>query len=62
MSLFVENVPGLANLITVDDGTQIQAMKDGKTIVIDSGGPGDFHMHGYDVNWSEAAPANANRE
>jgi putative transposase len=32
MSLFVENVPGLANLITVDDGTEIQAMKDGNDL------------------------------
>lgn len=55
MSLFVDNVTGLGDFITLDDGTQITATKDGKTIVIDSGGLGDFHMHGYDVTLSEAA-------
>ena len=50
MNLFVESIPGLEQCIVEEYGTQIIAEKDGKTICIDSGGLGDFHMHGYDVN------------
>lgn len=36
------------------DGTQV-TLFDGETrIVIDSGGLGDFHLHGYDVTILEA--------
>ena len=53
MRLFIDNVPGLEEFIVVDDGTQIQAERNGVTIFIDCGGLGDFHMHGYDVSFPE---------
>lgn len=37
-------------MIVEDYGTQIVVEKDGKKLVIDSGGLGDFHLHGFDVS------------
>jgi len=53
MQLFVECV-GIPNkMIEIDDGTQITVFNGEKRIVIDSGGLGDFHLHGYDVTVKE---------
>jgi hypothetical protein len=49
MNLFVDSIEGLGSCIIIDDGTQVVAERNGKKIVIDSGGLGDFDRHGYDV-------------
>ena len=49
MNLFLECVGVPSEMIKHHDGTQV-TLFDGKThLVIDSGGLGDFHLHGYDV-------------
>lgn len=50
MQLFIDNVPGLFEFIIENDGTQVVAKRNGISIVIDSTGLGDFHMHGFDVS------------
>ena len=49
MNLFVELVDIPAEMIIEDEGTQIIVTDGNKTLCIDSGGLGDFHLHGYDV-------------
>lgn len=49
MDLFVSCVEGLEQHITDHFGTQILVYKDGVNLQIDSGGLGDFHLHGFDV-------------
>lgn len=53
MRLFIESVEGLAAHVVEDEGTQIVVAKDGVSLVIDSGGLGDFDRHGFDVNLLE---------
>ena len=49
MNLFLDAVGVPSEMIEEDLGTQV-VLFDGKArIVIDSGGLGDFHLHGYDV-------------
>jgi len=49
MGLFLECVGVPGEMVELDDGTQV-TLFDGKTrLVIDSGGLGDFHLHGFDV-------------
>ena len=49
MNLFLKCVDVPSEMIECHDGTQV-TLFDGKTrIVIDSGGLGDFHLHGYEV-------------
>ena len=49
MRLFMECVGVPAEMVERDDGTQV-TLFDGETrLIIDSGGLGDFHLHGYDV-------------
>lgn len=56
MNLFLECVGVPSKMVECDDGTQV-TLFDGETrIVIDSGGLGDFHLHGYDVTIIEANP------
>jgi len=50
MQLFLDNVEGLEDLIIEFEGTQIICKKDDKTICIDSGGLGDFYLHGFEVS------------
>jgi len=54
MTLFLESVGVPDNMIEVDDGTQVVLFDGEKRIVIDSGGLGDFHLHGYDVSIPES--------
>lgn len=51
MERFIEAVPGLADKIEVDEGTQIVVTHPDpvKVIVIDAGGLGDFYDSGFDV-------------
>ncbi len=49
MSLFIDCVEGIESYITDHFGTQILLYKDGVNLQIDSGGLGDFHLHGFDV-------------
>ena len=51
VQLFCEYVDIPAQMIVEDYGTQIVVEKDGEKLVIDSGGLGDFHLHGFDVSW-----------
>ena len=54
MNLFLEAVGVPSEMVEEDLGTQV-TLFDGKTrIVIDSGGLGDFHLHGYDVTVVDA--------
>ena len=49
MNLFLELLGVPDEMVEVDDGTQV-ILNDGTTrLCIDSGGLGDFHLHGYDV-------------
>ena len=54
MGLFVEIVDIPDEMIIEDEGTQIIISDGNKTLCIDSGGLGDFHLHGYDVTVVEA--------
>jgi hypothetical protein len=50
MNLFLDCVGVPENMIECHDGTQV-TLFDGQTrLVIDSGGLGDFHLHGYEVS------------
>jgi len=49
MNLFLECVGVPDEMIVIDDGTQVTLKNGDKRIVIDSGGLGDFHLHGFDV-------------
>jgi hypothetical protein len=54
MNLFLECVGVPSEIVECHDGTQV-TLFDGRTrMVIDSGGLGDFHLHGYDVTILEA--------
>ena len=49
MNLFLEFVGVPSEMIECHEGTQV-TLFDGETrLVIDSGGLGDFHLHGYEV-------------
>lgn len=49
MNLFLECVGVPSEMVECDDGTQVTLFDGKRRIVIDSGGLGDFHLHGYDV-------------
>ena len=49
MALFLECLDVPEEMIEVDDGTQVTLFNGKKRIVINSGGIGDFHLHGFDV-------------
>lgn len=49
MNLFLECVGVPAEMVECDYGTQVTLFNGEQRIVIDSGGLGDFHLHGYDV-------------
>ena len=49
LRLFLECVGVSSEMIECDDGTQVTLFNGEKRIAIDSGGLGDFHLHGYDV-------------
>lgn len=49
MQLFLELVEVPEEMIECDDGTQVTLFDGTTRLVIDSGGLGDFHLHGYDV-------------
>lgn len=49
MTLFIDCVDDLFTYVVEDYGTQVIVHKDGVTLQIDSGGLGDFHLHGFDV-------------
>ena len=49
MQLFIAEVGIPSDMIELDDGTQIFVSNGKKTLQIDSGGLGDFHLHGFDV-------------
>lgn len=58
MRLFMEVVDVPSEWISSDDGTQVTLQHpDGRMIVIDSKGLGDFCSHGYDVTVVAAEPA-----
>lgn len=50
MQLFLEYVDIPEEFIVEDNGTQIIVSDGERTLCIDSGGEGDFHLHGYDVS------------
>ena len=54
MNLFLECVGVPAEMVECDDGTQVTLNAGKRRIVIDSGGLGDFHLHGYDVTVLDA--------
>lgn len=56
MGLFVESVGIPSDMIEEDYGTQIVLFNGERRIVIDSGGLGDFHLHGFDVTMHETQP------
>ena len=49
LRLFLECVGVPAEMIEEDEGTRVTLFDGSKRITIDSGGLGDFHLHGYDV-------------
>jgi len=49
MRLFLDSVGVPSDMIELDDGTQVTLFDGQKRLVIDSGGLGDFHRHGFDV-------------
>lgn len=49
MNLFLDYVGVPSEMIELDDGTQVTLFDGDRRIVIDAGGLGDFHLHGYDV-------------
>jgi len=53
LRLFLECVGVPSEMIEEDLGTQVTLCDGTKRIVIDSGGLGDFHRHGYDVTVGE---------
>jgi hypothetical protein len=50
LQLFIECVDVPEQFIVEDNGTQVIVCNGEKTLCIDSGGEGDFHLHGYDVS------------
>jgi len=49
MGLFLDNVGIPEEMIETNDGTQV-ILFDGKTrLCVNSGGLGDFHLHGFEV-------------
>jgi len=50
MNLFLDCVGVPVEMVEEDDGTQVTLNNGTKRIVIDSGGLGDFHLHGYEVS------------
>lgn len=49
MNLFLDAVGVPAEMVEEDSGTQVILFDGAKRLVIDSGGLGDFHLHGFDV-------------
>jgi len=47
MNLFLETVDVPSEMVEEDLGTRVDGKK---RLCIDSGGLGDFHLHGYDVS------------
>jgi hypothetical protein len=54
MNLFLECVGVPSEIVEYHDGTQVTLFDGSTRVVIDSGGLGDFHLHGYDVTILEA--------
>lgn len=54
MELFVDCVDIPDEMIEEDEGTQVILFNGEKRLVIDSGGLGDFHLHGYNVSVIES--------
>jgi hypothetical protein len=54
MTLFLDCVGVPTEMVERDDGTQVTLYDGKRRIIIDSGGLGDFHLHGYDVTVLEA--------
>lgn len=49
MRLFLDAVGITADMVEIDGGTQVVITDGTKRLRIDSGGLGDFHLHGFDV-------------
>lgn len=56
MNLFINVVDIPSEMIEENYGTQITICDGSKRLVIDSGGLGDFHLHGYEVSLAEVQP------
>ena len=52
--LFLGCIGVPAEMVECDDGTQVTLFDGNRRIVIDSGGLGDFHLHGYGVTVLDA--------
>ena len=59
MDLFAFLVGIPDEMIIEDEGTQIIVTDGNKRLCIDSGGLGDFHLHGYDVTVCEPEESEA---
>jgi len=57
MRLFIELVGIPEDMIIQDDGTQIVVTDGHTTLCIESGGLGDFYLHGYNVTLPEESKA-----
>ncbi|MFK7949231.1 MAG: hypothetical protein AB8G11_16690 [Saprospiraceae bacterium] len=52
LTLFIEEIDGLRECVTDDNGTQIHLNhKDFAPLIVDSGGGGDFFSHVFDVSF-----------
>lgn len=54
MRLFLESVGVPPEMIELDDGTQVTLSGGQKRLVVDCGGLGDFHKHGFCVTELQA--------
>lgn len=56
MGLFLDYVGVPVEMVDEDYGTQVTLNNGLRRIVIDSGGLGDFHLHGFEVSMAEEQP------
>lgn len=56
MNLFLDCIGVPVEMVEEDYGTQVTLNNGHKRIVIDSGGRGDFHLHGYEVSIADEQP------
>lgn len=56
LRLFLDLVGVPSEMVECDDWTQVTLFNGVRRIAIDSGGLGDFHLHGYDVTVLDDGP------